>query len=202
MDTPEMDTKESTTNSRKVEIKLSDHGVYFLNDSITNDSVGPLINYIIEANLDPKCNWDNITLIINSGGGGVQDGFALIDTIFGSRIPVRTVGLGLIASMGLGIFLAGEKGHRVLTPNTMVMSHQYSWGDIGKEHELVAGQKKYKMASDQILRHYIRTTGLSEKKIRKKLLPPEDVWLTAHEAKDLGICDTIKDVQPHHLKKE
>jgi ATP-dependent Clp protease protease subunit len=192
--------KTTASTSRKVETKLSDHGVFFLNNSINNDSVGEAINFILEANLDPKVNWDHITLIINSGGGSVQDGFALIDTMFGSRIPVRTVGLGVIASMGLGIFLAGERGTRTLTPNTTVMSHQYTWGDIGKEHELIAGQKKYEIVSQQIIRHYKRTTGLSEKKIRKKLLPPEDVWLTADEAKELGICDVVKDVKPHHLK--
>lgn len=197
-----MTGKDDALKTRKVETKLSDHGVFFLNNDISSESVGEAINFILEANLDPKCNWDHITLIINSGGGTLQDGFALIDTMFGSHIPVRTLGLGRIASMGLGIFLAGEKGTRTLTPNTIVMSHQYSWGDIGKEHELVAGQKKYEIVSEQIIRHYKRTTNLSEKKIRKKLLPPEDVWLDANEAKDLGICDVVKDVKPRHLNDD
>ena len=68
----------------------------------------------------------------------MTDGFALIDIIHGSRLPIWTVGIGMLASMGLMIFMAGEKGHRVLTPNTLILSHQWSGVDSGKEHELVS----------------------------------------------------------------
>jgi prepilin-type N-terminal cleavage/methylation domain-containing protein len=120
--------------------------------------------------------------------------FALIDVMAGSRIPIHTVGLGMIASMGLLMFIAGKKGHRALTPNTLIMSHQWSSFFYGKEHELIAVQKEQKILSDMIMKHYLKYTGMPEKDIRKYLLPAHDVWLTAKEAKKLGICDIIKDI--------
>jgi ATP-dependent Clp protease protease subunit len=114
--------------------------------------------------------------------------------LVGSRIPIHTVGLGMIASMGLLLFISGKKGKRVLTPNTLIMSHQWSSFFWGKEHELLAAQKEQKSLSDMIMRHYKKHTGLTEKKIRELLLPAHDVWLTAKEAKALGICDEVKDI--------
>ena len=73
--------------------------------------------------------------------------FALIDIMKGSRIPIHTVGLGVIASCGLLLFITGEKGKRTLTPNTSILSHQYSWGSYGKEHELFAQVKEFELST-------------------------------------------------------
>ncbi len=181
---------------------LGDHGVYFFNDDVNSGSVGDAIRFILEANLDPDCHWDHITMIVNSPGGYCTDGFALIDIMMGSRIPIRTVGIGMIASMGLQIFISGEKGHRTLTPNCMILSHQYAGGSWGKEHELVAAQDEFDALTEMVLRHYKRTTGLSLEEIREHLLPPHDVWLTATKAKALGVCDNVKDIKPIHLKNK
>jgi len=192
---------------REIDIKgdekyfgLMENGVFFLNGDIDSDSVGSAIEFILEANLNPLCKWNYITMIINSPGGYVTDGFALIDIMFGSKIPIKTVGIGMIASMGLQVFLAGEKGTRTLTPNCMILSHQYAGGAYGKEHELVAAQTEQSILSDNVIRHYKRTTGLTVTEIRKYLLPPQDVWLTASDAKKHGICDVIKDLKPKLLK--
>jgi ATP-dependent Clp protease protease subunit len=88
------------------------------------------------------------------------------------------------------IFLTGKT--RILTPNTTIMSHQFSGYNIGKEHELVAHVKLNSITSEMIVRHLKKYTGLSEKKVKSKLLPPSDVWLSAEEAKELGICDVIE----------
>ena len=179
---------------------LSEHGVHYFNDQVDDVSTGEAITFILEANLNPECNWKYITLIINSPGGFCSDGFALIDIMLGSRIPIHTVGIGMIASMGLQIFLTGEKGYRTLTPNCMILSHQYAGFAIGKEHELVASQKEFGILTEMVMRHYRRTTGLTEEEIREYLLPAEDRWLTAKEAKKYGICDTVKDLKPSHIK--
>lgn len=80
-----------------------------------------------------------------------------------------------------------------MTPNTMVMSHQWSGLRWGKEHELLASQRGDNILTGMIFRHYKRHTGLSDKQIRKYLLPPSDVWLSAKEAKQLGLCDKVKE---------
>jgi len=168
-------------------------GVMMIMDDVKNDSVKPVIEWIFKNNLSTT-QPEHLTLILNSGGGSVTDAFALIDTMRGSGIPIHTIGLGEVSSAALMIFMAGKRGHRTLTPNTSILSHQYSWGKWGKEHELLTASKGFEIASRMITAHYIKCTGMSEKKIREVLLPPHDVWLTATEAKKYGICDMVKNL--------
>jgi ATP-dependent Clp protease protease subunit len=112
----------------------------------------------------------------------------------GSSIPITTIGLGQIASAGLLIFIAGQKGKRILTPNTSILSHQYTWGSFGKEHELFAQVKEFDLTTKRLIAHYKKCTDLSEQDIRSTLLPPQDVWLSSVEAKKLGICDHVRDI--------
>jgi ATP-dependent Clp protease protease subunit len=167
-------------------------GIYYMSEGFTDASCKPIVNWIIEKNLLPDSERpEKLTLIINSPGGSVHAAFALIDTMKGSAIPVHTVGLGLIASCGVLTFMAGAKGHRVLTPNTSIMSHQYSWGSGGKEHELFARVKEFEMSTKRMIDHYKKCTGLTEKVIREILLPESDVWLSAEEAVKYKIADKI-----------
>jgi len=186
----------SSDNSKKLDKTatgdLNDNGVFLFMEDVTEDSCRDAIEFILEANLEPNPNYDHLTLIINSHGGSCYDGFALLDVMAGSKLPVHTVGIGLIASMGLLLFMGGKKGHRILTPRTMIMSHQWFGVDFGKEHELLATLKKNELLSKMIMKHYQKCTGMKEKEIREKLLPASDVWLTAEEAMSYGICDQIK----------
>ncbi len=167
-------------------------GIIYFSDGFDSTTTKPVINTIIEKNLLPNSARPNeITLVINSPGGQVHSAFALIDTMKGSAIPVKTVGLGMIASCGLLTFMSGTKGRRVLTPNTSILSHQYSWGSGGKEHELFARVREFELSTERMINHYKKCTGLSEKKVRDILLPPEDRWLSAKEAVKYGIADKI-----------
>jgi ATP-dependent Clp protease protease subunit len=136
-----------------------------------------------------------LLLMICSEGGSVEDAFALIDVMKSSSIPIKTVGLGCVASSGLLIFLAGMKGRRMLTPNTSILSHQYSNYHEGKHHELFAIAKEHSLIQERMLRHYQQSTGLSEELILSKLLPPTDVYLSADEALALGLCDFVTDLK-------
>lgn len=169
-------------------------GVMMIMDDIKSDSVKPVIEWIFRSNLAPT-QPEFLTLILNSGGGSVTDAFALIDAMRGSGIPIHTIGLGEVSSAALMIFMAGEKGNRRLTPNTSILSHQYSWGKWGKEHELLTASRGFELSSKMITDHYIKCTGMTEKKIREVLLPPHDVWLSAKEAKKYGICDEIRELK-------
>ena len=169
-----------------------DAGIMYFADGFDAKTTTPVINTIIEKNLLPNSQRPNeLTLVINSPGGQVHSAFALIDTMKGSAIPVKTVGLGMIASCGLLTFMSGTKGRRVLTPNTSILSHQYSWGSGGKEHELFARVREFELSTERMINHYKKCTGLSEKKVRDILLPPEDRWLSAKEAVKYGIADKI-----------
>jgi ATP-dependent Clp endopeptidase proteolytic subunit ClpP len=182
-----------TILSTDVESSLEKLGVYLLMSEINSDSVKPVIEWILKNNL-MRTPIDKLSLVINSGGGSVGDAFALIDTMKGSAIPVHTIGLGEISSAALMIFMAGHKGKRVMTPNASILSHQYSWGRWGKEHELINSSRAIDLTSEMILTHYKKCTGLTENKIRTILLPPTDVWLSAKEAKKYGLCDKVKEM--------
>jgi ATP-dependent Clp protease protease subunit len=171
------------------ELFLRGHQI-FMSD-VTQETIKPLIDWIIAENYNKEKKKKELTLGICSPGGDLNACFALVDVMKGSTIPIRTIGMGMIASCGLVMFISGTKGRRILTPNTSILSHQYSWGTYGKEHELFAVVKEYDLTTQRMIAHYRKCTGLSEKDIRKYLLPPHDVWLSAKEAKKLGLCDTI-----------
>jgi len=169
-----------------------ENGYYYMAENFTAETTKPIIGWIIENNLmSDRRRRKELTLIINSPGGEVHSAFALIDTMKGSAIPIKTIGIGMIASCGILTFMAGTKGRRLLTPNTSILSHQYSWGSTGKEHELFARVREFELSTERMLTHYKKCTGLGEKKIREILLPPEDVWLSAEEAVKYGIADKI-----------
>ncbi len=171
-----------------------DKGVYLFMSEVSQETCKDLISFILTkswSNPKPK----SLQIIICSPGGDLNAAFAVIDVMRGCPIPIHTTGLGAVASAGFMIFIAGEKGHRVLTPNTSIMSHQFSWGSWGKEHELVAVGKEFELTTIRMINHYKKCTGLNEKQIRQYLLPPTDVWLSAKEAKKYGICDSVKDIK-------
>lgn len=174
-------------------LTLEDHGIFLLYDEITYSNTSDAIEFIFKkCLLPPKERPKHLTLVINSPGGDVTSAFALIDIIMGSRVPVHTLGLGQISSAGLLIFMAGARGHRTLTPNTSILSHQFSWGTDGKEHSLLASVKECKLIGARMLNHYKKCTGLTEKEIKKWLLPSEDVYLDANEAVKYHLADNIK----------
>lgn len=174
---------------------LQDAGMYVFMDDVTNDTIKPIIEWILVENHVVKKKKKELLMMICSNGGSVGDAFALIDVMKASAIPIKTVGLGCIASCGLLIFLAGTKGSRILTPNTSILSHQYSWGTEGKHHELFSITKEFNLTNHRMVEHYKECTGLDETVIRTKLLPASDVWLTAEEALEFGICDFISDLR-------
>ena len=174
-------------------MELLQNGVVVFMGDVTVETMSPLIDWILAENYSEK-KQKELTLGICSRGGDLNACFALVDIMKGSKIPIRTVGLGMIASCGLLMFITGAKGRRVLTPNTSILSHQYSWGSIGKEHELFARVRELELTTERMINHYKKCTGLKETEIRKYLLPPHDVWLSAKEAKKLGLCDKVEQI--------
>lgn len=172
---------------------IEDLHYYIFSSDFDNNSCSDAMKFIIARNLMKKDRPKLMKMIINSPGGSVTSAFALIDTMKGSKIPVYTYGLGEISSCGLLTFIAGAKGHRYITRNTAILSHQFSWGSMGKEHELMASVKEFNNTSHRMIEHYKKCTGQTEATIKKYLLPPEDVWLTPREAIKYGIADEVVD---------
>lgn len=172
---------------------LNDHGMYVLMDDIDAETIRPVVEWILHENYVRKKKFKELLLLVCSNGGNMSEAFALIDVMSSSKIPIKTVGLGSIASCGLLIFLSGTRGRRVLTPNTSILSHQFSWDVEGKAHELFATVKEFQLTEQRMIQHYRKCTGLDDDTIRKVLLPPQDVYLSAEEAFKYNICDHVAD---------
>lgn len=173
---------------------LNDNGMYVFMDEVEAETIRPVVEWILHENHVRKKKLKELLLLICSNGGNMSEAFALIDVMSSSQIPIKTVGLGSIASCGLLIFLSGAKGRRVLTPNTSILSHQFSWDVEGKAHELFATVREFQLTEQRMVEHYRKCTGLDDETIRKVLLPPQDVYLSAEEALKYNICDHVADL--------
>ena len=119
---------------------LKDRGIIYLSGVIGSGTAERICSEIIEINAGRTV--DMIQLLVNSPGGSVPDGFAILDIMEWSTLPIRTTGLGVLGSMALLVFMAGAKGNRVLTPRVSVLSHRYSWWVFGNHSELLARRKE------------------------------------------------------------
>lgn len=175
---------------RDQDVNNTEASIHLLFGEIDSDTAYETCSWLLNQNYNPDPP-KILNLIINSPGGNLNDGFAIIDIMNSISIPVRTIGLGQIQSAGLMIFLAGANGERVLTPNTGILSHQYSTETSGKHNELITIQKEFNLTHQRMIAHYHKHTGLSNDNIEKYLLPSNDVYLSAEEALQYGICDKI-----------
>jgi len=128
-----------------------------------------------------------IQLIINSPGGYVTSGFAILDTINSISCPVSTVCSGLAASMASILLSAGEKGRRFILPNARVMIHQPSGGAGGSASDIeiqMAEIIKTKQIGAEIL---AKNCGQTVAKILKDF--NRDWWMSADESVKYGIVD-------------
>lgn len=184
-------TKDTDDNQGSPSEGLRESGMYVFMDEVSSETIKPVIEWILYENYVSKHRKKELLLMICSEGGDLSAAFALIDTMRASQIPIKTVGLGLIASCGLLIFITGTSGRRVLTPNTSILSHQFSAGSEGKSHELFATMREFELTNKRIIDHYKQCTGLSEELVMTKLLPAQDVWLDHDSALELNLCDAI-----------
>lgn len=171
-------------------ISLESLGSFMLFGEIDPNTAFITCEFIIKANMLQQ-NANPITLLINSPGGDVNDGFAIIDIMETSRLPIQTIGTGVIASMGLLILATGERGRRVLTKNTQVMAHQWISGVEGKFHELMAVTTAHLRLKQMFINHFLRHSTMSEKQINDILFSPSDRWLTPTECQKFGLCDRV-----------
>jgi ATP-dependent Clp protease protease subunit len=175
--------------SDKINLKLLDSSIHFLNGEIDEDTVIECIKWITYENLDSK---DKIlTVYINSTGGSLYDAFALIDIMKNSKFPVRTIAMGACMSAAFLIFASGTKGERYAAKNASLMCHQFTESMDNKYHDLKATMRENDLCNQRMIDILREATGLSAAKIKSKLLPASDVYLTAEEAVSLGVADRL-----------
>lgn len=135
---------------------------------------------------DPK---KPIMLYVNSPGGCVSDGFAIVDAMNLVEAPVHTIGMGMCASMGSIILSAGEKGERHILPNGEVLIHQPLGGARGQASDIEIQAMHMQKTKEKILDFYVKVTKESREKIQKDF--DRDYILDAEGAVAYGLVDKI-----------
>jgi ATP-dependent Clp protease protease subunit len=170
---------------------LKDHGIIYISGSINEATSEGVCKEIIEYNI--KGEADHLQMIINSPGGSCPAGFAIIDMMEWSRIPIYTTGIGMIGSMGLLIFMCGAKGRRVVTRRTSILSHRFSWLSAGSHSQLLANRKQEDLEHRRIVDHYLRYTNIKDQsELERELLQDVDTWLSPDEAVKYGLADIVE----------
>lgn len=173
----------------RIAVKLLENSVYYLFGEIDDDNIADCIRWILYENTEVREKI--LTLYINSTGGDLYNAFALIDVMRNSHHPVRTIAVGSAMSAAFLIFAAGHKGERYASKNTSFMCHQYSDSLSGKHHDLRATMRDGELCNQKMVDLLKDATGLTATKIKSKLLPASDVYLTAEECIELGVADHL-----------
>ncbi|MGC9602609.1 MAG: ATP-dependent Clp endopeptidase proteolytic subunit ClpP [Minisyncoccia bacterium] len=135
---------------------------------------------------DPK---KDIYLYINSPGGSVTAGLAMLDTMNHIKPDVATVCVGIAASAAAIILAAGQKGKRFALPNAEVMIHQPWGGAQGQATDIEITAKHILATRDRLNKILAKVTGQDLKKIEKDV--ERDYFMSAEEAKKYGLIDEI-----------
>ncbi len=167
--------------------RLLKERIVFMGDQVTPETANLVVAQLLFlANEDPK---RDIKLYINSPGGSVYAGLAIIDTMNYISPDVQTIGIGLQASMGAMLLSCGAKGKRFLLPNSRVMIHQPSSGFEGKVTDQEIALKEGIIVKKKLIQILAENTGKSEKQVEKDM--DRDNWMSAEEAKIYGIVDEV-----------
>lgn len=132
---------------------------------------------------------EDITLFINSDGGRVDAGYAIVDAMNRCKADVATVCTGMAASMGAFILAAGAKGKRFCTPLSEVMIHQPVGGASGQATDIELVAEHIARTKKQIYKLLSDYTGQSEKRIAADC--ERDYYITAEKAVEYGIVDKV-----------
>ena len=133
-----------------------------------------------------------INFYINSPGGSVTDGLGIIDTMNYIKCPVKTICIGMAASMGALLLTSGTKGMRYATPNAEILIHQPLIGGngiSGQQTEIQIQADQMKKTRETINRIISETTGKSIEDVQRDT--ERDHYLTAQEALEYGLIDEI-----------
>ena len=161
--------------------------VVFLGSAIDDQVANAVVAQLLFLETD---NPDaDINLYINSPGGSVTAGMAIFDTMNYIKCPVRTVCVGMAASMGAFLLMAGEKGKRLALPNSEVMIHQPSGGASGQATDVTIHAEWLLRTKNKMNGLMAQMTGQPLEKIARDV--ERDYFMSAQEALEYGIIDEI-----------
>jgi len=184
-----MVVEQSSRGERAFDIfsRLLRERVIFLNGPV-EDGMAALIcaQLLYLESENPK---KQIDMYVNSPGGVVTSGLAIYDTMQYIKSPVSTVCMGMAASMGSFLLMAGEPGLRITLPNARIMVHQPSGGFQGKASDIERHAEDIIKTKRRLNELYAKHCGRTYEEVERTL--DRDSFMSAEEAKEWGIVDHI-----------
>lgn len=161
-----------------------------VNEALANSIVAQLLFLEME---DPDAD---ISMYINSPGGSVTAGMAIFDTMNYIKPDVRTVCIGMAASMGAFLMMAGKKGKRLALPNSEIMIHQPLGGAQGQATDVAIRAEWLMKTKEKMTRMMSEMTGQDIERVKQDV--ERDYFMSAEEALQYGIIDEI--YQPRNAR--
>jgi len=167
--------------------RLLNERIIFLGGGIDDHVANLIIAQLLYLDhTDPK---KDIHLYINSPGGSVTAGLAIIDTMNFIKSDVSTICVGIAASMGALILSSGKKGKRYSLPNSEVMIHQVMGGTEGQASDIEINAKHILRTKETLNKILAQNTNKKVEQVNKD--SDRDYYMTSDEAKKYGIIDDI-----------
>ena len=167
--------------------RLLNERIIFLGGLIDDYTANLIIAQLLY--LDHTDSKKDVYLYINSPGGSVTAGLAIIDTMNFIKSDVSTICVGIAASMGALILSSGKKGKRFSLPNSEVMIHQVMGGTEGQASDIAINAKHILRTKDTLNKILAANTNKKMDQVEKD--SDRDYWMTSDEAKKYGIVDDI-----------
>ena len=174
---PELDSAEKLLKSR----------ILVLGGEVNDRSANLLVAQLLLLAEDDAEK--DITLFINSPGGSVTAGMAVYDTMNFINCDVRTVGIGLAASMGQLLLCAGAKGKRYALPNARIMMHQPLGGVGGSASDIRIQAEQMSYTKKTLAEIIAKHSGQSLSKVQED--SERDNWFSSEEAAKYGLIDKV-----------
>ena len=167
--------------------RLLNERIVFLGEEVTDQVANTVVAQLLHLeSADPE---KDISLYINSPGGSITAGLAILDTMNFIKCDVSTICMGLCASMAAVLLSSGAKGKRLCLPNSMVLIHQPSGGAQGQQTEIAIVADFMLKTRKQLNKILADNTGQSLETIQADT--ERDNYMTAKEALDYGLVDKI-----------
>lgn len=161
--------------------------IVFLGTPISDDVANIIIAQLLFLDADNPDR--DINLYINSPGGSVSAGMAIYDTLQFLNSPVRTICMGMAASMGAFLLTAGTKGKRSALPHSRIMIHQPSGGTQGTAADMEIAAKEILYLRGKMNELFAKHTGRPVEQVERD--SDRDRFMSAEEAKEYGMVDHV-----------
>ena len=181
--------EESPRGERSFDIysRLLRDRIVMINSEIEPRMAGTIIAQLLF--LESENPNADISLYVQSPGGSVDAGEAIMDTMKYIKSPVSTIAVGSVASMGAMILASGEPGKRFALPNARIMIHQPSAGMQGKVTDMEIYFREAAKAKELLKKQLVEITGKTAKQIHDAM--ENDNWMTTEEAQKFGLIDEV-----------